>query len=112
MFNVAYRRVLDEELPEAVRYLAFLWAIEFYCWLTRQKFEATYLRIGKRYGFNWNEKPDGLLLISAAHYLKDERAAFLTKLREFDAVRREQKAQGQRRPWSSQIKDLYTPDWL
>jgi hypothetical protein len=112
MFNVAYRRVLDDALPEPVRFGAFLQCVEFYSLLTRQSFHAIYLRIGGKYGFDWGERPSGPQLVKAAGYLKDERAAFLAKLEEFAVARTGQKAQGRRRPTKRQLDELYAADWV
>jgi hypothetical protein len=110
MFNAAFRQIQDSELPEALRYLKFLHCIEWYCWLTKQKFQETYLRLGKMYGFDWQEKPDGAKLIEATKHLHAERAAFLAKLKEFQTIRYGQKHKGQRVPNKNQIKELYSPD--
>ena len=112
MFNAAYNRVVSRDLPEAVRFQSFLWCIEHYCWLTRQSFQATYLRLGRKYGFDWNQKPDERQLRRAAAYLKDDRTEFLVKLDEFIARRREAKGRGQRRPTKAELDDLYNGDWI
>ena len=58
-FRVAERWVRDRSKPEAVRFVAFCWALELYVWLTGQKFHATYARLGLRLGFDWERKPSG-----------------------------------------------------
>lgn len=112
MFNVAYRRIINPDLPEPVRFLALLWAIESYCWLTAQKFEATYIRIGESIGFDWLQKPSDSQLVEAANLLRSERSAFLTKLETFTMQRRTEKAKGQRKLRKLQIEELYFPDWF
>lgn len=112
MFNVAYRRVVDSDLPEAVRFISLLWCIEFYCWLTGQRFENTYLRLGREFGFDWAQKPDGPQLINAVNLLRAERNRFLEKLKAFSESRETEKAQGQRQPRKNQREILYRPDWL
>lgn len=112
MFNVAYRRIINPDLPERVRFLALLWAIESYCCLTAQKFEATYIRIGESIGFDWLKKPSDSQLVEAANLLRSERRAFLTKLETFTMQRRREKAKGQRKLRKLQIEELYFPDWF
>lgn len=112
MFNVAYRRVINPDLPEAVRFLALLWCIESYGWLTGQKFGDTYLRLGKEFGFNWVQKPNGLQLTDAVNLLMAERSGFLKKLEVFSETREKEKAKGQRQPRKNQREMLYHPDWL
>lgn len=112
MFNAAFRQIHDLDLLEALRYLKFLHCIEKYCWLTRQKFQGTYIRLGEKYGFDWQEKPDSVQLIQAVARLRDERVLFLVKLKEFREARHEQKRKGQRSPSKNQIKELYSPDWI
>lgn len=80
--------------------------------MTRQKFHETYLRLGEKYGFDSERKPDRLQIVKAVNYLKDEREAFLEKLHEFQATRREQKVKGRRVPSKKQIEELYSPDWI
>lgn len=112
MFNVAYRRVVNPDLPEAVRFLALLWCIESYVWLTGQKFEETYLRLGQELGFDWTKKPDGAQLLEAVNLLRAERIRFLEKLKAFVETREKEKNKGQRQPRKIQRQMLYRPDWL
>jgi hypothetical protein len=114
MFNVAYRRIINPDLPEPVRFLALLWAIESYCWLTAQKFEATYIRIGESIGFDWLQKPSDSQLVEAANLLRSERRAFLTKLETFTLQRRiSTNAKGHNNSSANFVKfvELYFPDW-
>ena len=112
MFNTEYRHILFSALPDTIRYYKFRHCVEWYCWLTRQKFHETYLRLGGIYGFDSEKKADRLQIVKAVTCLKVEREAFLKKLQEFGERRRKEKAQGQRVPRGSQIKELYTPDWI
>ena len=112
MFTAAYRKIHQEDVPEAIRYLEFLHCVEWYCQLTGLRFQATYLRLGAKYRFDWQTKPDRVQIIKAADYLRDERKAFLTKLSEFQRIRCQQKAQGHRTPTKDQMKELYRPDWV
>lgn len=112
MFNVAYRRIINPDLPERVRFLALLWAIESYSYLTAQKFQTTYIRIGESIGFDWIQKPSDSQLVEAANLLRSERSAFLTKLETFTMQRRTEKAKGQRKLRKLQIEELYFPDWF
>ena len=112
MFSAEYRKVVDENLPVALRYRKFLHCLEWYCYLTRQGFQETYLRLGREVGFDWLNKPDEPKLLKAAALLHEERVNFLKKLRGFSENRAKEKAQGQGQPRKAQLKTLYSSDWL
>lgn len=112
MFNVEYRQVVDASLPLPVRVQAFYHCVEWYCWLTRQKFQQTYLRLGAECGFDFRNPPDDAGLSRAATLLMAERRVFLKKVEAFAEVRRAEKAQGRRQPRRAQLESLYSPDWL
>src|ERR1044072_2373117 len=98
MFNAEYRRVVDISLPLPVRAQAFCHCVEWYCWLTRQKFQQTYLRLGAECGFDFISAPDNDGLLRAAAILQAERRGFLKKIQAFAEGRRTEKAQGRRQP--------------
>jgi hypothetical protein len=112
MFNTAYRKVLSEDLPIALRYLEFRHCLEWYCFLTKQSFQKTYLRIGRELGFDELHKPNESQLSKAAMLLNQERINFLQKLGAFAELRVREKARGRRQPRKAQLKELYSPDWL
>lgn len=112
MFNVEYRQVVDLSLPRPVRVQAFFHCVEWYCWLTRQRFQPTYLRLGAECGFDFFDPPDNDGLLRAATLLQAERRDFLKKVEAFAEVRRTEKAQGRRQPRKAQLESLYSPDWL
>lgn len=112
MFNVEYRKIVDESLPQAVRVQAFLHCVEWYCWLTRQRFQRTYLRLGEECGFDFLVGPDESALNKVAPLLLAERRRFLKKVEAFAEVRRAEKAQGRRQPRKAQLQSLYATDWL
>ncbi len=112
MFNAEYRKVLSEEVPIALRYRKFRHCLEWYCFLTKQKFQETYLRIGREFGFDDLHKPSGSQLIKAASLLNTERTKFLKKLGAFAELRVQEKAQGRWQPRKAQMQELYSPDWL
>ena len=112
MFNTEYRKVMSGELPFALRFRKFRHCLEWYCFLTRQGFQETYLRLGREFGFDELHQPDESQLARAAALLNQERANFLRKLEAFDGLRAEEKARGRRQPRRSQLEELYTPDWL
>ena len=112
MFNAEYRKIGDGERPLAVRYFKFRHCLEWYCYLTKQSFQATYRRIGGEFGFDDSHRPDESQLMKAAVLLNEERANFLKKLEAFTEQRLREKAQRRRQPRKAQVKALYTPDWL
>ena len=112
MFNADHRKVLDASLPLALRYRKFLHCLEWYCYLTRQSFQATYHRFGCEFGFDWKHKPGEEQLRKAVTLLSEERAGFLKKLEAFAESRMKEKEQGQWQPRKAQVIKLYTPDWL
>ena len=112
MFNAEYRKVMDQSWPMPVRYRRFRHCLEWYCYLTKQSFHATFRRLGKEFGFDEVNRPDEFQLTQAAVLLKKERAAFLKKLEAFAELRLKEKERGRRQPRKAQVKALYTPDWL
>jgi hypothetical protein len=112
MFNAEYRKVMDVNWPMPVRYRRFRHCLEWYCYLTKQSFQATFRRIGMEFGFDEVKRPDEAQLTQAAMLLNKERANFLKKLEAFTAQRIEEKAQGRWQSRKAQVKALYTPDWL
>lgn len=112
MFNVEYRRVVDISLPLPARVQAFFHCVEWYCWLTRQRFQQTYLRLGAGCGFDFFNPPDNDGLLRAAALLQAERRSFLKKVEAFAGVRRTEKARGRRQPRKAQLESLYWADWL
>jgi hypothetical protein len=111
-FTVAERWVRDPSKPEVIRFRAFLWALESYCWLTGQRFHQTYYRLGYHLGFDWDEKPNSTTLIAALDVLKEEREAMKRKREEFRQLRRRQKALGRRQPDRVLAAALFVPDFL
>jgi hypothetical protein len=112
MFSVEYRQVVDVSLPLRVRAQAFFHCVEWYCWLTRQGFQRTYLRVGGECGFDFHKPPDNAGLLKAAALLQAERRGFLKKVEAFARARRAEKVQGRRQPRRAQLESLYSPDWL
>ena len=112
MFNVEYRQVVDSTLPLPVRVQAFFHCVEWYCWLTRQRFQQAYLRLGAECGFDFLNPPDNDGLLRAAALLLGERRGFLKKVEAFAEARRTEKAQGRRQPRKAQLESLYSPGWL
>ncbi len=112
MFNVEYRRVTDPNRPLTHRGQALCHCIEYYCWLTKQSFHATYLRLGESFGFDFLNPPDGIQLDKAVVKLRSERSAFLVKLHSFAKSRRIEKVHGRRQPTKLQQQMLYVPDWI
>ena len=108
MFKVEYRQVIDLSLPLPVRVQAFFPCVEWDGWLTRQRFQPTYLRPGAEGGLDFLDPPDNDEVLRAAALLLAERSGFLKKVEAFAAVRRREKAQGRRAP----LESLYAPDWL
>ena len=112
MFNAEYRKIMDGQRPLVVRYFKFRHCLEWYCYLTRQSFQATYRRLGREFGFDESRKPDETQLIGAAALLNRERVTFLRKLEAFAEQRRAKKAQGSWQPRKAAVEALYRPDWL
>ncbi len=112
MFTAEYRQVVDVSLPLPVRVQAFFHCVEWYCGLTKQRFQQTYLRLGAEGGFDFLNAPDNDGLLRAAALLQAERGGFLKKVGAFAEVRRTEKAQGRRQPRNAQLESLYSPDWL
>ena len=106
-FNCASKRVRDTELPEHVRFLAFLWCIESFGWLTRARFQDIYRHLGHRYHYGWKVKPTGVQMISALSYLTKARRGFLDRLDTFRTLRKTQKMDGKRQPTKAQVHQLY-----
>jgi hypothetical protein len=96
-FSQASRRVRDNQRPIPQRFVAFLWCIESFAWLTGESFETTYRRLGQRFGFNWDEKPDPHRMVAALDTLTVERRGYLACLQAFDRQRKDEKAHGQRK---------------
>lgn len=111
-FRVAERWVSDWSLSEPVRFIALCWAIDSYARLTRQKFHATYRRLGAHLGFDWDNKPNGSQMVRALEILDEERERFLEKLRQYRKTRRGQKRMGRRQPDRIALVSLYVPDFL
>ena len=112
MFNAEYRKILDGNRPLILRYFKFRHCLEWYCYLTKQSFQATYRRIGREFGFDDSRKPDESQRIGAAVLLNRERANFLRKLEAFAERRRAKKSQGSWQPRKVEVEALYKPDWL
>lgn len=111
-FRVAERWVRDKSKPEAMRLIAFCWALESYVWLTGQKFHATYLRIGTHLGFNWEHKPSSIQMELAIDILHREREQMKAKLARFAALRKQEKAEGRRQWNAAKYAWVYEPDFL
>ena len=112
MFNAEFRKVMDEELPLPRRHLKFRHCVEWYAYITRQSFRATFSRLGGEFGFSEANRPDEAQLSKAAALLNQERANFLKKLEAFAALRSKEKSRGRRQPRKAQVEALYVPDWL
>ncbi len=112
MFNAEYRHIFDPERSLTLRYLKFRHCLEWYSFLTRQSFQATYLRIGKEFGFDEAQRPDEFQLLQAAKLLNQERLNFLQKLEIFSEKRRVSKSQGRRQTSKGELEKLYHPDWI
>src|SRR5215204_4487672 len=112
MFNAEYHKIMDAERPLVVRYFKFRHCLEWYCYLTKQSFQAAYRRIGAEFGFDESQKPNESQLIQAASLLNRERDNFLRKLEAFAERRRARKSQGSWHPRKVEMEALYTPDWL
>lgn len=111
-FRVAERWVRDRTRPEAVRFVAFCWAVESYCWLTGQRFHATHRRLGVHLGFDWEHKPSGDQMEAALNILDLERERVKRKRARFAAARRAEKHAG-RRAWKPEQHGwVYEPDFL
>jgi hypothetical protein len=111
-FRVAERRVMDRSQPEGRRFIAFCWALESYVWLTRQRFHATYARLGAHLGFDWERKPTGAQMEAALALLWLERERVKAKRERANEARRAEKAVG-RRAWDARrYAWVYDPDFL
>jgi hypothetical protein len=130
-FNAQARRVRNIRLPIQVRVIAFHACIGSYCWLTRQKFQATRERFAAAYWITKTppptvvglrvrhirtefEQPDAQswFLIQAIDALQRERHDFLHRLRRFEQRRIREKFRGRRRASRAELDALYSPDFL
>jgi hypothetical protein len=111
-FQVAERWVRDRSKPEAVRFIAFCWALESYVWLTGEKFHRTYRRLGARFGFDWEGKPTGDQMELALDVLSREREHLKARLARFAELRRKEKRAGQRQWDAAKYVWVYEPDFL
>jgi len=112
-FITAQRRVLREDLRPSVRFLALLWSIESYCWLTdripdhRASFHTTFAALGHRFGFDWQIRPDPRQMVAAICHLTAERERFLIEWQTYSMVRINEKRTGKRKPNKFAIERLY-----
>ena len=111
-FHVTERWVRDRSKPEAVRFIAFCWALESYVWFTGQKFHRTYARLGAQLGFNWEKKPTGAQMELALDVLHRERERVKAKLVLFAELRKKEKREGRRQWNAAKYAWLYEPDFL
>lgn len=118
-------------MPIPVRVVAFHACIGSYCWLTRQKFQATRDRFAAAYWITKTPPPTGVglrirhfrseseqpdaqswFLIQAIDTLQRERHEFLQKLRRFEKRRIREKFRGRRFAAQVEIEALYSPDFV
>lgn len=95
-----------------VRYLAFLWAVESYCWLTGLGFHTTVERFGRLLGFDWAYPPSGEQLDVAIEGLEIERRRYLAKLELLARRRIRQKARERRVPSRDELSRFTPPNWF
>lgn len=88
--------------------MAMLWCIEDYCWLTGQRFQATYTRLGQHLGFDWQNKPNVAQMLEAGCILALERERFLERLAAFETQRKNAKPRGARTPSRNTVDTLYS----
>ena len=130
-FNAQARRVRNIRLPIPVRVVAFHACVGSYCWLTRQKFQATRERFAAAYWITKTppptvvglrvrhvrsdfEPPDAQswFLIRAIDALQRERHDFLDRLRRFERRRIREKFRGRRRASRTEMEALHSPDFI
>src|SRR5437870_898732 len=130
-FNAQARRVRNIRLPIPVRVVAFHACLGSYCWLTRQKFQATRERVAAadwitaappptivglrvRHVRPEFEQPDAQswFLLQAMDALQRERHEFLDRMRRFARRRIREKFRGRRRASRVELDALYSPDFL
>jgi uncharacterized protein YdiU (UPF0061 family) len=78
----------------------------------REKYHATYARLGTRLGFNWEQKASGDQIELALDVLHCERERVKTKFARLAELRREEKRQGRRQFIAAKYAWLYEPDFL
>jgi hypothetical protein len=106
-FTVAAARAADPTRPLASRFVALLWCVESYAWLTRGSFHGTFARLGGLHGFGWRPGPDAEQLEAALRTLVADRERFLHQVEEFARRRRAEKAAGVRAPRKGAVAALY-----
>ncbi len=114
-FIVAARRAADPARPLGSRFMALLWCIESYGWLTRGSFNAILERLGGLHGFGRRPGPDAEQLEAALRTLIADRERFLQGADELARRRRAEKAAGLRVPRRGAVEALYAsadPDAL
>ncbi|WP_103670051.1 hypothetical protein [Pseudanabaena sp. BC1403] len=106
-FHTHARIVRRNDLPFHYRRSAFRSCIQVYRWLIRQKFQVTYLRYSKFFGFDENISESNERLNKAIDALETERNLFLEQLRLFDKKRIKEKVGGRRLPSNIEVDLLY-----
>jgi hypothetical protein len=106
-FHTHARIVRRSDLPFYCRRSAFRSCIQLYRWLIRQKFQATYLRYSKHFGFDEDTIDCNERLNKAMNALETERNLFLDNLRLFDKKRIREKIEGRRLPSKIAVDSLY-----
>lgn len=114
-FIVAAGRAADPARPLGGRFVALLWCIESYAWLTRSGFHATFERLGRLHGFGRSGRLDAAQIDAALRTLVADRERFLHAADELARRRRAEKAAGLRVPRGGAVEALYAsaaPDSL
>ncbi|TYQ30877.1 hypothetical protein [Pseudanabaena sp. UWO310] len=106
-FHTHARIVRRSDLPFHYRRSAFRSCIQLYHWLIKQKFQTTYLRYSKHFGFDESTGNCNESLNRAMDALETERNLFLEKLRLFDKKRIREKIGGRRLPSKIAVDSLY-----
>lgn len=106
-FTVAASRAADPARPLGGRFVALLWCIESYAWLTRGSFHGTFARLGGLHGFGWSGRLDAAQVDAALRTLVADRERFLHQVEEFARRRRAEKAAGVRTPRKGAVAALY-----
>jgi len=111
-FRCNLSRASNRQNRLAYRFVAFLWCVEQYCWLTGQKFHATVARLGESHGFSFSNRPSEMQLEAALTQLTEERGRFLKKLEVFTASRREKKKLGRTMCSKKEKEWLFQEDFI
>lgn len=106
-FTVAASRAADPARPLGSRFVALLWCVESYAWLTRGSFHGTFARLGGLHGFGWSGRLDAAQIDAALRTLVADRERFLHGVEEFARRRRAEKAAGVRTPRKGAVEALY-----